>query len=417
MPPALPSDLPSDPPPGSDRPGIVPAWPGPPPWGPEPSACIVGLAGAIARRFSAAGPAVGVPHDDPKLAGALAGTRHVVLLLLDGFGLRQLDTLVPGGALASCRRSVLRSVFPASTAPAITSFATARFPAQHANPGWFCWSREAGAIIRTLPMDVRGEPERTLQAEPIWDWRSASLDFSVPVVAVQPQYIADSVFSRHAWAGARRVGYQGVDDLEQAVAAAIAEHPAGCFVWAYLPQFDSISHERGWQSPAAAAVASRFDHLFERLAARLAASGALLLASADHGFVDVPAEQQLRLEDFPAVAALLERPLAGEPRTVYCQVPDEAHEAFDRAVRESLGHAFEVARIDELVAAGWFGPGPVSPRLQARIGSHVLIGRDRYTLVDRVPGEPEPAFVGMHGGIHPDELQVPLLAAWRGAAL
>src|SRR5690606_30486611 len=307
--------------------------------------------------------------------------------------------------------------FPSSTAPAITSFSTAVFPASHANPGWFCWSETAGAVVRTLPMDVRAAPDQPVAVDSIWDWRAASLDFGVPVVAVQPHFIADSTFSRHAWAGARRVGYRSPDELVSAVDAAIRAHPEGAFVWAYLPHFDSTSHERGWQSEAAADVARRFDQLFERLAQRLAVSGALLLATADHGFVDVPAAQQLRLDDYPEIAALLERPLTGEPRVVYCQVRSGCRQAFESLARDRLGHAFDLVPSGALVQAGWFGPGAVSPRLAGRIGTHTLIGRDRHTLVDRLPGEPEPAFIGMHGGIHPDELSVPLAAACRGAPL
>jgi hypothetical protein len=109
--------------------------------------------------------------------------------------------------------------------------------------------------------------------------------------------------------------------------------------------------------------------------------------------------------------------LCGEPRIVYCQ-PKAGHgQAFEAAVREHLGFAFDVVRTEALLQAGWFGPGAVSPKLAGRIGSHVLVGRDRFTLVDRIEGEPEPAFIGMHGGIHPHEILVPLIAARDGAAL
>lgn len=400
-----------------------------PPWAGGPGGCIVDLASAIAGRFRADRTLAGVPVAidslpssanglaDAKVASAIATARHVVLVLFDGLGNRQVDTLIPDGAVARCRSAALRSVFPSSTAPAITSFSTALFPAEHANPGWFCWSEATGSVVRTLPMDVRAAPDQLVTVDGLWDWRATSLQFGVPVVAVQPHFIADSTFSRHAWAGARRVGYRSPDELVEAVDAAIRAHPGGAFVWAYLPHFDSTSHERGWQSDAAADVARRFDQLFERLAGRLAASGALLLATADHGFVDVPASQQLRLDDFPEIAALLERPLTGEPRVVYCQVRAGCHQAFEALAHGRLGHAFDLVPSGALVQAGWFGPGAVSPRLAGRIGTHTLIGRDRHTLVDRLPGEPEPAFIGMHGGIHPDELSVPLAAACRGVPL
>ena len=42
------------------------------------------------------------------------------------------------------------------------------------------------------------------------------------------------------------------------------------------------------------------------------------MATADHGFIDVTDRDQLRLEDFPQLAACLELPLAGEPRVPFC---------------------------------------------------------------------------------------------------
>ena len=72
---------------------------------------------------------------------------------------------------------------------------------------------------------------------------------------------------------------------------------------------------------------------------------------------------------------------------------------------------------ERLVAGGWFGPGPVSSQLRGRVGTHTLIARERYTLVDRMPGEDPARFVGMHGGIDPDELTVHLAAMRHGAPL
>lgn len=398
-----------------------------PPWGPHDGRCVVDLAAAIASRFGAVRPEAegsrGTGADplsslaDLRVARAIGEARHVVLLLFDGLGDRQLSGLIPGGAIAAARSSSLSSVFPSSTAPAITSLATASFPAAHGNPGWFCWSDELGAVVRTLPMDLRGVSDSPIEAGALWDWQSASVGFDVPVVAIQPDFIAESTFSRHAWSAARRIGYRSVDDLLEAVEGAVRGAPDGAYVWAYLPQFDSVSHEKGWQSEAASAVARRFDGVFARLAERLRDTDALLLATADHGFIDVPAAQQLRLADFPEVGARLVRPLTGEPRVVYCYARDGEHQAFERAARAALGFAFEVVPSRMLVEAGWFGPGAVSPRLAARIGSHTLIGRDRFTLVDQMPGEAPASFVGMHGGIHPDELGVPLAAVRRGGAV
>jgi hypothetical protein len=385
-----------------------------PPWG-DDGHSVVDLAGVIARRFGAEAASPGLA--DLRVSQALAEAKQLVLLLFDGLGTRQLQSLIPGGALAGARSSALHSVFPSSTAPSISSFASACHPAQHATPGWFCWSEEFGTVVRTLPMDRRAEPGAPVEAQQLYDWQSASRRFGVPVVAIQPDAIADSEFSRHAWSGATRLGYGSASELPDLVERVLRARPKGAFVWVYLPHFDAKSHERGWQSEQAAATASRMDELFSAIGERLQPTGALLLATADHGFIDVPATQQLRLEAFPGLAALLSRPLTGETRVVFCQARTGAHEAFAEKARAELGFAFDVVSSEALISAGWFGPGPVSPRLAARLGSHTLIARDHYTLVDQLPGEPPVNFIGMHGGTHEDELSVPLAALWRGHPL
>lgn len=347
------------------------------------------------------------------LLPALAQSSHVVSLVLDGFGERQLRSHVPHGAIAAARACSLDSVFPSSTAPAITTFATGLEPCEHANPGWFCWHEGIGEVVRTLPMDVRGDPGRSVDASELWQWGSMTQQAALPTFAIQPDAISDSIYSRHAWSGARRIGYRSLDDVP-ALVQQLVQATRRAWIWVYLPHFDTTAHLRGWASDEGRTVAQRFDRVFDALSQGLASANALLVATADHGFIDVPTDRQLNLEAYPRLKALLGRPLCGEPRTVYCQAMPGCEARFEQVAREEVGFAFDVFRTVDLVAAGWFGQAAVSPRLLDRIGSHVLVGRENWTLVDALPGEHGHRFIGMHGGIHVDERTVPLAAAYRG---
>src|SRR5690606_32259604 len=107
--------------------------------------------------------------------------------LFDGLGERQLATHAPRGALMQHRLRSLDSVFPSSTAPAVTSLASASAPAAHGNPGWLIWSESAGAIIRTLPMDVRGDRRRSVRAADTWSWQPWTLRARVSSFAILPR--------------------------------------------------------------------------------------------------------------------------------------------------------------------------------------------------------------------------------------
>jgi len=372
------------------------------------------LAAWLGARFGAV-PA-GIEPAPAWLGQPLAESRSVVLLLLDGVGLRQLADHAPDGALAQARVATLRSVFPSSTGPAITALASGLPPHRHGNPGWFAWHPGLGRVVRTLPSDLRGEPAGPVDPGGLWRWRPLTAAMASPSVAIQPEAIAESAFSRYAYRGARRIGYGTLDDLHDRIVEAV-DSPGGGFVYAYAPHFDTAAHRHGCRHPEPGRVISDFQKLFERLCESLARREALLLATADHGFVDIAPERQLTLGDHPALEALLARPLVGEPRVAFAEPLPGALAEFMGLAGEELGHAFDVRTMEELVAAGWFGAGEAEPDFLAHAGSVALVGREGWSLVDSVPGEKPQAFIGMHGGTTTDEMRVPLLAVRRGAPL
>lgn len=369
------------------------------------------LAAWIGARFGTAAP--DGPPVPAWLAQPLADCRSLVLLLLDGVGVRQIADHAPHGALAQARIATLRSVFPSSTGPAITALASGLPPHRHANPGWFAWHPGLGRVVRTLPSDCRGDPAGPFDPGGLWGWSPLTAGMDTPPTVIQPGFIADSAFSRYAYRGAYRTGYRDLDELHDRIVAAV-DRTAGGFVYAYAPQYDTAAHAYGCRSAEAAGVLVAFDALFARLAESLAGRDALLLASADHGFVDIAPERQLVMADYPVLAGLLARPLVGEPRVAFAEPLPGALDEFLGRAAESLGHAFDAYPTADLLAAGWFGEGQADPAFLVHSGRVALVGREGWSLVDSVPGEVASNFIGMHGGMAPDEMTVPVAAMRRG---
>lgn len=349
---------------------------------------------------------------DESLRGLILGARHLVLWLIDGLGVEPLQAIAPGGALAGAMRGEAQSVFPSSTAPTLTTLATGRAPAAHAIPEWFLWFEELGAIYRSLPLDPR---ERALSRAPIEDASALYPQPSLmtragrPCYAVLPAPIAHSPYSRYAHAGGERLPFADEESFVAAITAALDSSPAGSYVYAYVDAFDQVAHVRGVASAQAHEVVRHLDRWFLRLSEELAARDALLLVTADHGFIDVPPPLRFRLEAFEAIAACLQRPLTGGPRTPFASVRRERLGDFAALVERSLGEHFVAVPSADLLAAGWFGPGPPTPRLAARIGTHVLLPRTGAYCFDLLPGEYPKPLVGIHGGLSSAELRVPLI--------
>src|SRR5918999_5564525 len=88
----------------------------------------------------------------------LRAARNLVLLIVDGLGDNYLMRRGAGGELARRRRASLTSVFPSTTASAITTSYTARTPLEHGLTGWFTYFGEAGRGFGARPFFRPGGP-------------------------------------------------------------------------------------------------------------------------------------------------------------------------------------------------------------------------------------------------------------------
>ncbi|MHB9103024.1 MAG: alkaline phosphatase family protein, partial [Sulfuricella sp.] len=84
----------------------------------------------------------------------IAGARNLILLVIDGLGY---DCLAQSqaGALRNRLRAKITSVFPSTTATAITTFLTGLAPQQHGLTGWFTYFREIGSVAAVLTFQPR----------------------------------------------------------------------------------------------------------------------------------------------------------------------------------------------------------------------------------------------------------------------
>lgn len=339
----------------------------------------------------------------------------LVFILIDGLGDDFLRRVGEGGSLLEHRAGRLTSVFPSTTASAVTSVLTGLAPAAHGLTGWFVNDRRFGGVIAPLPMTRRaGGRVRGLFALPrLFPYRSIFQHRRRPCAFVLPQYLAFSPFSCRHGRGARIVPFRGLGAMMDAVAcqANALRAAGGGYVHAYYPVFDALSHSYGCRSPQVTGEFGRIDDAFRSLLARLDGSGVEVVVSADHGFIDAPESRLVRLERHPEAQAMLAGPLFGERRAAFCDLKRGAEADFAAFVREELTGKAVLAPSDELIRGGLFGPGPAHRRLRERVGSHALLMEPGWTIRDRLPGERHHKMVGVHGGLSPLEMWVPLIHA------
>jgi len=339
----------------------------------------------------------------------LREARNLVLLVIDGLGDNYLMRRGAGGELARRRRASLTSVFPSTTASAITTSYTGRTPLEHGLTGWFTYFGAAGCVAAALPFRSRGDMQllsrRGVTPDEIYVSKTVFEDLPVRSIVVTHEDIIDSEYNLRHCRGAERVAYQTLDELVARVEAAVKSGGERKFIYAYWPLYDQVSHRYGSESAEAFAQFEQMDNAFGLLIEKLSGTDSLVIATADHGFIDVPPEESLELA--PGLAPLLRLPLCGERRVVYCHVhaPDE----FMNKAKDWLGDRADVMPSRALVDEGWFGPGEPHPRFAERIGDVALVMRNRYTVKDWAPGESRHLHIGNHGGTSDDEMLIPLI--------
>jgi hypothetical protein len=333
--------------------------------------------------------------------------RNIVLLIVDGLGDNYL--MRRGGEMASRRRRALTSVFPSTTASAITTTYTGATPLEHGLTGWFTYFGEAACVGASLPFRSRGDmrPLGMRGARPEQIYIKDSIFTQLPIRSIVVTYhdIVDSEYNLRHCHGAERVAYQTLDELVSHVERAVKSSDEKKFVYAYWPVYDQVSHRFGSQGEQAAAEHAKVDAAFGELCARLRGTETLLVATADHGFIDVPPEDSLELPE--SLLKDLRFPLCGERRIAYCHVHSPGE--FMRKAKDWLGERADVMPSKTLVEEGWFGGGTPHPRFAERIGDVALLMRGRTTVKDWIAGESRHLHIGNHGGASEDEMLIPLV--------
>jgi hypothetical protein len=350
--------------------------------------------------------------DDP--AGNVLGlpeTGRVCLLVIDGLGLELLrahQAAAPFLAELAFNSRPLTAGFPSTTVTSLASLGTGLVPALHGMLGYQVAVPGAGRLLNGLhwPEDidpVAWQPQPTL-----FDRASAA--------GLEAVYVAPSAFKKTGLTAAALRGpqYRSADSLGTLAALtadALAESDRALVV-AYHGDLDVAGHRYGVSSQAWEFQLSHVDRLAEHLASALPA-GTVMYVTADHGMVDVGADDKLDVDVDGPFAVLRDGValLGGEARARHAYARPGATADVVATWREVLGEHAWVASREEALKDGWFGPpGVVDEAMAARIGDVVAACAGNTAVIASRAEPRESALVGMHGSLTAAEQLVPLLA-------
>src|SRR3954466_2120895 len=211
----------------------------------------------------------------PRISSDGEKANNIVLLIIDGLGDNYLQRR-GASALGKRRRGSMTSVFPSTTASAITTSYTGCTPLEHGLTGWFTYFGEAGCVSAALPFRSRGDmallSARGVTPEQVYTVPSLFSAMPVRSVVVSYRDIIDSHYNSIHCRGAERLPYDNANEFVAQVERAVKSGPERKFVYAYWPHYDAVSHRHGCESAEAAREFAIIDAAFGELSKRLARS-------------------------------------------------------------------------------------------------------------------------------------------------
>lgn len=325
-----------------------------------------------------------------------------VLVLIDGLG-RDLLTANADCApyLASLLDGSLVCGAPSTTVTSLTSLGTGLPPGSHGVVGYTSRIPGTRRTLNALKWSDDVDPI-AWQPHPT---ELARLDADGTAVTVVNSARFEG--TGLTLCSQRGVPYHGISSVWERLDATVeaSESAERTLVYTYESTLDHLGHKHGCSSQKWRDRLRDVDADMHRLREALPPDAALVI-TADHGMLDLPAEDRFDVEDR---LDLLDDVLvfAGEARFRQLYVRTGAVDEVARRWRAYCGDRAIVVTRDEAEREGWFGP--VDDLVRPRIGDVLIASLGDFAVFSSRWFGVELKMVGFHGSLTATEMLVPLL--------
>ena len=358
----------------------------------------------------------------------------VILFLIDGFGWRFFEKFQQVPFLKTIAREgqveKLIAQFPSTTAAALTTLHSGMPVGEHGIFEWYYYEPTLDAIIAPLLFSFAGTGERdTLKAagaKPRRLFPNTTLYQSLKKQGVtstifQHREYTPGTYSNVVFDGATARGYRDLPEALVTLSQLLEKSDPPAYFVLYNEKIDGVAHDHGPDSPQTEAEILVFLLAMEQVFLKaLARSGkrTLCLLTADHGQMETDPQTTVYLNREPRFTGI-EKFLktnrqgellvpAGSARDFFLYIQAGMVEEAQAFLTPRLEGQAEVRKVADLMWEGYFGP-VLSPRFCARAGDLVILPHRGESVWWYEKDKYEQRFRGHHGGLTPQEMEIPLL--------
>jgi predicted AlkP superfamily pyrophosphatase or phosphodiesterase len=356
----------------------------------------------------------------------------VVLFLVDGFGWRFFEKFQEMPFLKRLTKSgnveKLTSQFPSTTAAHLTTIHTGLPVGQSGVYEWFYYEPQLDRVIAPLLFSYAGDDERDtlkgqVKATKLYPNQTLYQEFGKLGFASHVFGVRDytpSTYSNVVMKGAELHSFKTFAEALVNLGLLLENTTNPAYAHFYIDSIDSLSHKYGPTGAQTEAEIQAFllimQYFFERVFT--GKRKVLFLLTADHGATEVDPKTTIFLnrdKRFDGIERFLKTNRngevlvpAGSARDMFLYLKDDLANEAQAFLSSRLEGKAEVVKSEWLIENGYFGP-EISPQFRARVGNLVILPY-RYESVwwyekDRF----EQRFYGHHGGLTPEEMEIPLI--------
>ena len=359
----------------------------------------------------------------------------VVLFLIDGFGWRFFEKFQETPFLKQVAHighmEKLISQFPSTTAAHLTTLHTGMPVGEHGIFEWIYYEPALDAVIAPLLFSYSGTAERdTLKAAgvkprslyPATTFYGALKKQGIPTTILQNREYTPSAYSDAMFRGALVRSYRDLPEGLVTLSQFLEKPTPLAYYVLYNDKIDGVSHDHGPGSPQTEAEILIFLLMMEQIFQKsLTRNGRkiLCLLTADHGQVATDPKTTVYLNRdsrFAGIEKFLkinrEGKLivpAGSARDFFLYIQEGMVDEAQGFLSTRLEGQAQVRKVTDLSAEGYFGP-LISAKFPPRAGDLVILPHHGEAVWWFEKDKFEQRFRGHHGGLTPQEMEIPLLS-------
>ena len=362
----------------------------------------------------------------------LEETNKLILLIIDGFGFNQLfryykqhkffSKLTKKGTV-----SPITSVFPSTTANAITTINSGLTPQEHGLPEWFVYFKEIDQIINTIHFKPLGSKqkdellEQGVNPKILYNGKTIHQKLKkekVKTFTFIDESIAHSAYSKMVFKGSTIKPAITNSDLIVKLRKTLEKTKGPGYYYVYLGNLDSIAHRYGphteeYRTELASISYLLQEELVEKLDQKTSRES-LLLVTADHGQMNIDPQKTIYLNKYKKLQQNFQKSQnnkiilpTGSPRDVFLHIkPDKIEEIRDFLTQE-LKEKAEIIETKDALNNGLFGTGKPKDEFLNRIGNLLILPHADHTIWYKNPKGRTFDLLGFHGGLNSEEMLVP----------